>query len=59
MYFPLGHDFPVKPFLPVEPNPPRRPLLRLYEEDPGSEYDGAYLFTPPLLEQVPLPELEE
>jgi hypothetical protein len=31
----------------------------LKEDEPGSEYDGIFLFTPPLYEQVPRPELLE
>jgi hypothetical protein len=38
----------------VEP----KPLFRLNEELPGSEYEGKLLFTPPLCEQVPRPEFE-
>ena len=48
-----------EPYERVLPKLDPSPLFRLYEEDPGSEYEGILLFTPPLDEQVPRPEFEE
>ena len=46
-------------FNPFEFKPEPSPLFRLYEELYGSEYEGKFLFTPPLDEQVPRPEFVE
>ena len=47
-------EFSEFPQVVVEP----KPLLRLNEVLPGSEYDGNPLLIPPLCEHVPRPEFE-
>lgn len=45
-------EFKDEPQVDVDPSP----FLRLYDELPGSEYEGMFRLTPPLYEHVPRPE---